>query len=139
MLQCLRRTTRRAVPRHSWDPHADGRALIGRGLYPAYIRQLRRWLVVVFPLLAAIGLLGAALGDAPTVGSVVVAGLRGAGTAVLQVCFWVTTVFALMERVGGGEHQLDDAGESTDLCGAPRRCDPSFAMAAPERHRGNRL
>ena len=138
MLQCSRRATR-AVPRHGCDPHADRCALIGRGLYPAYIRQLRRGLVVVIPLLAAIGLLSDALGDAPTVGSVVVATLRGAGTAVLQVCFWVTTVFALMERISGGEQPQDDAGESSDVFEGPYRCNSLFAMAAPERSRGTQL
>jgi hypothetical protein len=74
--------------------------LIGSGLYPTYVGQLRLWLVIVVPVPAAVSTMGAALADDATVGSVVVAALGGAATGVLQVCFWVTVVFAVIERFG---------------------------------------
>lgn len=90
---------RRRPLRSDSDVRPSGRrALIGERVYPVYVRQLRLWLVIVVPVLAVIGTVGAASGDSPTVGSVVVGMLGGAATAVLQVCFWVTAVFALVER-----------------------------------------
>ncbi|MEZ5323299.1 MAG: hypothetical protein R2698_14735 [Microthrixaceae bacterium] len=83
--------------------HKGRRALIGTVLYPEYVRQLRRWLSVVVPLLAALGGLGAALGEDPTVWRVALGVLDGATTAVLQVCFWTTVVFVLIERFGSGD------------------------------------
>lgn len=93
---------------------SGGRVLIGEVLYPEYIRQLRRWLAVVVPILSALAAVGAALGDDPTVGSVVVGALGGAATAVVQVSFWVTVVFALIERFGPGESSTDRAGWDPD-------------------------
>ena len=93
---------------------SGGRVLIGELLYPDYVRQLRRWLVVVVPLLAALAAIGAALGDDPTVGSVVVATLGGAATAVLQVSFWVTVVFASIERIGASEAPTNTAAWNPD-------------------------
>jgi hypothetical protein len=82
---------------------SGGRALIGDDLYPEYVRQLRRWLTIVVPVLVVITGVGAAFAADATVGSVVVSALGGAVTAVFQVCFWVTGVFAVLERYGGGE------------------------------------
>ena len=137
-LHCFCRSSLQADPRCTCDPQGDGRGLISQGLYPVYLRQLRLWLMVVVSLLATIGALSAALADEPAIGSVVMGILRGAGTAVLQVCFWVTIVFAAMERFSAASHQ-DSSGKPTVFChrlGLRRRCEPPVAVAAPSRHEG---
>ncbi len=96
-----------------------GRALIGEGLYPEYVRQLRRWLGIVVPLLTAISVAGAAAAEDVTVGSVITALLASAAMAVLQVCFWVTGVFALLERFGTGDTPDATAWDPDDLPEVP--------------------
>jgi hypothetical protein len=97
-----------------------GRVLIGAALYPDYIRQLRLWLTIVVPIVAAVATLGAALADDVTVGSIITSVLGGAATAALQVCFWVTLVFAAIERFGpDGLTDTSEAWQPEDLPDVP--------------------
>jgi hypothetical protein len=73
--------------------------LIGPAYYLDYVRLLKLLLSIVVPTVgvvvgAASAIAGAGLGD------VIVTGIGAAFTAFLQVAFWVTVVFALLERRG---------------------------------------
>lgn len=91
--------------------------LIGPRHYLPWLRLLKLLLAIVVPIVAiAVAGLGVAGGDtlvdviASTIGA-------GAGSA-LQIAFWVTLVFAVLERTGETSHlaawSVDDLPESQD-------------------------
>jgi hypothetical protein len=74
--------------------------LIGPTLYPVWYRLLTTLLPIVPPIVGAV-VLGSNLLSGSTVGQAIVAGL-GTGVAVaIQIAFWVTLVFAIIERTTG--------------------------------------
>jgi ascorbate-specific PTS system EIIC-type component UlaA len=79
------------------------RVLIGPAVYPDYVRLLRLLMWIVVPLLAVLAAFGAVLGDDVTVGGVVTAVLGAALTGAVQVSFWVTVVFVLIDRYASEE------------------------------------
>lgn len=106
-------------PRRVADAEAGPRWLIGPRLYPDYVRVLRIVAVVVLPLVAALVALGSGLaGDNPL--EVLASVLSAAVGAAVQVAFWVTVVFAVLDRrgvvLGGGEAVWSPA----DLPAVPR-------------------
>jgi len=90
--------------------------LIGPALYPDYIRLLRLLLVVVVPIVAVVVGAVTALSGVD-LWQVLAAGIGTAFTVGVQVAFWVTVVFALIDRYGGrsrteaGMWDLDDLPE----------------------------
>jgi hypothetical protein len=79
------------------------RFLIGPAVYPEYVRLLRVLLCIVLPLLAVLAAVGAVLEDDVTVGRVVTAVLGAAAMGAVQVSFWVTLVFVLIDRYASEE------------------------------------
>lgn len=85
------------------------RALIGAELFPAYVRTLRLVATVVVPLVAVLSVVGHVVdADDVTIGGVVGAVLSGLFQAGTQVVFWVTAVYAAMERWGPTEAWTPD-------------------------------
>lgn len=75
--------------------------LIGPGLYPDYVRLLTVLLAVILPLTA----IGATLGNLLAHGEPGRTAASAATTTLsvlVQLCFWVTAVFAVLERTGNG-------------------------------------
>jgi hypothetical protein len=74
--------------------------LIGPTLYPVWYRLLTTLVPIVPPIVGAV-VLGSNLLSGSTVGQAIVAGL-GTGVAVaIQIAFWLTLVFAVIERTTG--------------------------------------
>lgn len=106
-------------PKRVADAEAGPRWLIGPRLYPDYVRVLRTVAVIVLPLVAALVALGSGLaGENPL--EVLASVLSAVVGAAVQVAFWVTVVFAVLDRRGvvlsGGEAVWSPA----DLPAAPR-------------------
>jgi hypothetical protein len=89
----------RGDPKRVADTEAGPRWLIGPRLYPDYVRVLRTVAVVVLPLVAALVALGSGLaGENPL--AVMASTLGAVVGAAIQVGFWVTVVFAVLDRRG---------------------------------------
>jgi hypothetical protein len=93
-------------PRRVADAEAGPRWLIGPRLYPDYVRVLRTVALIVLPLVAALVALGSGLaGENPL--EVLASALSAVVGAAVQVAFWVTVVFAVLDRqsvvLGGAE------------------------------------
>jgi hypothetical protein len=106
-------------PKRVADAEAGPRSLIGPRLYPDYVRVLRTVAVIVLPLVAALVALGSGLaGENPL--EVLASVLSAVVGAAVQVAFWVTVVFAVLDRrgvvLGGGAGVWSPA----DLPAAPR-------------------
>ncbi|WP_141014645.1 HAAS signaling domain-containing protein [Nocardioides sambongensis] len=85
-----------------------GLYLIGPDLYPAFQRTLAQLLAVAVPAVTiAVGVVDALDGDpiGHVIGGAVWAGL----TALVQICFWLTLTFVLIERSGPGHDALRDS------------------------------
>ncbi len=80
------------------------RQLIGPRLYDTYVRVLWPAVRVMAIVIGGVSLLTAALGGAPapTVFEVLGNGLRSAFAGAVYTAFWVTVVFAVIERVAPG-------------------------------------
>ncbi len=73
--------------------------LVGPDLYPTYVRLLRTLALIVLPLVAAAVLVATSLAGLG-LGRVLLAGVDAVMTAGMQLAFWVTVVFAILERSG---------------------------------------
>lgn len=83
-------------------------ALISPTVYPAYIRLLRLLIVIVVPIITILaGIASAVAGDAPVA---VLASAFSSGLSVgIQLTFWVTLVFVIIDRRGSvPKWDLDD-------------------------------
>lgn len=92
--------------------------LIGPAVYPDYVRLLRLLLAIIVPIVGvAVGMATAVAGADPW--DVVAAGFGAAFSVAVQVAFWVTLVFAIIERSGSKPHvpamwDLGDLPEASD-------------------------
>ena len=87
--------------------------LIGPEIYPSWLRLLKWMLAVITPLAAVVhALILVALGE----GLVdIIAGSIGLAIEVaLQVAFWVTVVFVILERTGNSRHVNGQANWTPD-------------------------
>ncbi|MFG3441601.1 HAAS signaling domain-containing protein [Nonomuraea sp. NPDC047897] len=75
-------------------------ALIGAGLYPAYVRLLTVLLATVLPIVTVVTVVADVL-DGHDLGSVIGSGLGAVLTVGAQLIAWLTVLFALVERFGG--------------------------------------
>jgi hypothetical protein len=73
--------------------------LIGPALYPDWLQIVSLLLPIVVPIIAAVAAGGSLIGGA-TLFEALVAGLAASLSVGLQLLFWVTLVFALIERFG---------------------------------------
>ncbi|WP_114424108.1 HAAS signaling domain-containing protein [Nocardioides houyundeii] len=69
-------------------------------LWKRVLTQLLTWVPLALGVLAGVR---AALEDDATVGTVVVEGLGSAAATAIQIAFWVTAVFAVLDRTGAGD------------------------------------
>lgn len=99
--------------------YRNGRSLIGAELYPTYVGQLRGWLLAVVPIFSVLAAIGAATSEDPTPAGVVLAVVGGATTAAVQACFWVTLVFAAIERFGEDEPEASEVFDPDALPPVP--------------------
>jgi hypothetical protein len=88
--------------------------LIGPALFPAWRRLLSVLLPILVPLIAVI-VLAAQLAGGATVGQAIVAAGGAAVSVGIQTTFWVTLVFAIMERTTGPETVAAGAWSVDDL------------------------
>ena len=94
--------------------------LIGPAVYPDYIRLLRLLLVVVVPIVAiVVGAVTAMSGV--DLWQVLVSGVGTAFTVGVQVAFWVTVVFALIDRYGSRTRTATGMWDLDDLPEPPSR------------------
>jgi hypothetical protein len=92
--------------------------LIGPELYPVWWRLLSTLLPIVPPIVGAV-VLASNLVSGSTVGQAIVAGLGTGAAVAIQIAFWLTLVFAVIERTTGTtgfEHRwsVDDLPELPD-------------------------
>ena len=93
--------------------------LIGPALYPDYVRLLRLLLAIIVPIVGvAVGMATAVAGAAPW--DVVAAGFGAAFSVAVQVAFWVTLVFAIIER-SGSKPRVPSMWDLGDLPKVPDR------------------
>lgn len=74
--------------------------LIGPTLYPVWYQLLTTLLPIVPPIVGVV-ILGSNLLSGSTVGQAIVAGLGTGVTVAIQIAFWLTLVFAVIERTTG--------------------------------------
>jgi hypothetical protein len=74
--------------------------LIGPTLYPVWYRLLTTLLPIIPPIVGAV-VLGSNLLSGSTVGQAIVAGLGTGAAVAIQIAFWLTLVFAVIERTTG--------------------------------------
>ncbi|TYL49664.1 hypothetical protein FXB39_11820 [Nocardioides sp. BGMRC 2183] len=87
-----------------------GLYLIGPELYPAFQRTLIRIVAVAVPaVILVVGAIDAIDGDA--IGAVVGGAIWAGFTALVQICFWLTLTFVLIERAAPGHDALRDSLE----------------------------
>ena len=113
-------------------PQYSGRALhlIGPALYPDYIRLLRLLLAIVVPIVGVVvGAATAIAGADPW--DVVAAGFGAAFSVGVQVAFWVTVVFAIIERRGSPAARSRRRGTSTTCPSCRAAGSRSAARSAP--------
>jgi hypothetical protein len=72
--------------------------LIGPALYPDYVRLLRVLVPTLLTVLGVVWVIGLVVEGAGSVGEVVTSGLGLLWQAGVQLLFWVTVVFAVLER-----------------------------------------
>lgn len=93
--------------------------LIGPAFYPDYVRLLRLLVSIVVPIVAVVVGAASAIGGA-SVGTILSSALGSSFSVGVQLAFWVTIVFALIERNGvepratTSEWDLDDLPELPD-------------------------
>jgi hypothetical protein len=93
--------------------------LIGPAFYPDYIRLLRLLLAIVVPIVGvAVGAATAIAGAEPW--DVVLSGFGAAFSVGVQVAFWVTVAFALIER-SGAQRRVPSMWDLGDLPELPDR------------------
>ena len=98
--------------------------LIGPMLYPDYIRLLRLLLAVVVPIVASVVFLASAVAGQDAGRAIVGAG-GAAVSAAVQVAFWTTVVFAVLERRRSPADTVPQTWELDDL---PEPRDPRVGL-----------
>lgn len=83
-------------------------ALIGPNAFPAWSRLLVLLLKIVVPIVGVLGS-AAAVMDGESVGGVLFGFVGAAAAVAIQLGFWVTLVFALLERAGTFDPESDGA------------------------------
>lgn len=92
--------------------------LIGPAFYPEYVRLLRLLVSIVVPIVGvAVGAASAISGADPW--DVVLSGIGAAFSVGVQMCFWVTVVFALIERSGTRSRSAPSGWDLDDLPDLP--------------------
>ena len=96
-----------------------GLHLIGPAVYPDYVRLLRLLLVTVVPVVGIVVGAVTALSGAD-LWTILTAGIGTAFTVGVQVAFWVTVVFAVIDRRAGKARESASTWDLDDLPELPR-------------------
>ncbi len=88
--------------------------LIGPELFPLWRRLVRTLLWSVLPIVVTLGVV-AQLFDDPEIGKIIGGAVTGLITVGAHICFWVTLVFAILERTGVGKAGLSARWSPKDL------------------------
>lgn len=94
--------------------------LIGPAFYPEYIRLLKLLEAIVVPTIAVVVGMASAMASADPTQAVLTA-LSAAFSVGIQLAFWVTVVFAIMERSGAEARRSTTAWDVNDLPAVPDR------------------
>jgi len=89
--------------------------LIGPRFFPTYLRVTATILAIVPALVGVIAALAKVADDAST-GSAIGTGIGAAWTVVIQVVFWSTLAFALIDRFGGEDDVRSGASTACRRC-----------------------
>jgi hypothetical protein len=101
-------------PRRVADRAAGPRWLIGPRVYPDYLRVLRLVLVIALPIVATVVAISTALAGQNLAGVAGSALAAVANTGVMAT-FWVSVVFAVLDRAGGSLHPEHETWSVADL------------------------
>ncbi|GAA4600356.1 hypothetical protein BJY16_003482 [Actinoplanes octamycinicus] len=88
--------------------------LIGPDLFPLWRRFLKMLLWTVLPIVLGIGI-AVQLFEDPDIGKIIGRSISALLTVGGQICFWVTLVFAILERTGVGRADLRTTWSPKDL------------------------
>jgi hypothetical protein len=94
--------------------------LIGPNVYPDYIRLLRLLLVIVVPIIGVVVGTASAISGAD-LWSVIATGFGASLSVGVQLAFWVTVVFAIIDRRGAESRSAASTWDLDDLPEAPNR------------------
>ncbi|GLW27312.1 permease prefix domain 1-containing protein [Actinoplanes regularis] len=88
--------------------------LIGPDLFPLWRRLLTTLLWTVLPIVVTVGVVAQILDD-PEIGKIIGGAVTGLITVGAHLCFWVTLVFAIIERTGAGKADISARWSLKDL------------------------
>lgn len=102
------------------DGYADRRQyLIGPDLFPAWRRLLLLLISAVLPVVVVVVTVLDALSD-PSIGAVIGTAVSTTLTVGAHMAFWVTLVFAILDRTGVARSELPGPGRPWSLADLPR-------------------
>ena len=101
-------------PRRVADEAAGPRWLVGPRVYPDYLRVLRLVAVIALPIIAAAVAIASGLAGQNPV-EVVFSALAAVASAAVQIAFWVTIAFVVVERSGAQPSSTRHAWTIEDL------------------------
>ncbi|MGH3657940.1 MAG: permease prefix domain 1-containing protein [Micromonosporaceae bacterium] len=92
--------------------------LIGPAFFPAYVRLLRLLVPIVLPIAAVGGAIGAVV-DNGNIGEIIAGSVVALLTAGVHLFFWVTVVFAILDRTGASPNTPGVGWDPSNLPEAP--------------------
>ena len=101
-------------PRRVADEAAGPRWLVGPRVYPDYLRVLRLVAVIALPIIAAAVAIASGLAGQNPV-EVVFSALAAVASAAVQIAFWVTIAFVVVDRSGAQPPSMRRAWTIEDL------------------------
>ena len=127
----------RAVLAELGDPEVLAARYTGRTLYligPAFFLVWKRLLLtllpVVVPIVAIVGMAATSFAGDASIGDVVAAGITAAINVGIQLVFWFTLVFAVLERTADRSWDVGTQWTPDKLPALPARGRPSLAELA---------
>lgn len=110
--------TELGAPTRVAEAEVGPRSLVGPRVYPAYVRVLRALAWVLLPLVAALVAVGSGIaGENPA--QVLASTFSAVVGAAIQVAFWVTVVFVVLDRSGAVMPERERAWSPDDLPAPP--------------------
>ncbi len=104
--------------------------LIGPAFFLVWKRMLLTLLPVVVPIVAVVGMAAKSFAGDASIGDVVAAGITAAVSVAIQLVFWFTLVFAVLERTADRSWDVGTQWTPDKLPALPARGRPSLAELA---------
>ena len=104
--------------------------LIGPAFFLVWKRMLLTLLPVVVPIVALVGMAAKSFAGDASIGDVVAAGITAAVGVAIQLVFWFTLVFAVLERTADRSWDVGTQWTPDKLPALPSRGRPSLAELA---------